>query len=399
MPERQYAKVVPIMLKWAREEAGYTLLEVATYLRVHEENVVSWETGLTAPTISQARKLANQYKRSLSVFYLPTPPQKMKLPTDYRRADGAPAVYPPRLRFELRRALYRRDKALEMLEDLEEKPQPFLIQAKSEESPQTVAERIRKALAIDLETQLRWNNNDNAFKAWRSAIEAQGALVFQTGWQSYGVSVSEMRGVALYYEIFPIILVNGRDVSTGKIFSLLHELTHLALHTEGICDYRDTKASIEVFCNAVAGEVLIPKESLEHYAMDIKSPGYDLWTDELIAEIAFHYHVSRDTAARRLHTIGQISREFYQQKHLKYTEDYVAEKESKRNSKSQNSGGPRPSTTCLIENGRPYTSLVIDAYSTGLITVSEASRFLGITHPHIPEIARTLRASSRGAEW
>ncbi len=59
-----------------------------------------------------------------------------------------------------------------------------------------------------------------------------------------GVSPNEMRAFSLYYDVLPVIMVNGSDAPRGRLFSLLHEYVHLLLHTGGLCDtVTDTKAT------------------------------------------------------------------------------------------------------------------------------------------------------------
>ena len=45
--------------------------------------------------------------------------------------------------------------------------------------------------------------------------------------QITGVSLSEMRGISMYYDTFPIIAINNKDFERAKVFSLFHEVAHL----------------------------------------------------------------------------------------------------------------------------------------------------------------------------
>lgn len=49
-----------------------------------------------------------------------------------------------------------------------------------------------------------------------------------------GVSISEMRAFSLYYDVLPVIMVNGSDTPRGRLFFLLHQYAHLLLHTGGL---------------------------------------------------------------------------------------------------------------------------------------------------------------------
>ena len=58
------------------------------------------------------------------------------------------------------------------------------------------------------------------------------------------------------------ILINSCDTDNGKLFSLVHETAHIWIGTNSFyntpyADSRSTNA-LEVLCNAVAGELLVP---------------------------------------------------------------------------------------------------------------------------------------------
>ena len=55
----------PVMLRWARKLAGVSVAKAAKRASVTEEQVVEWERDkpTKAPTVRQARNLADLYKR------------------------------------------------------------------------------------------------------------------------------------------------------------------------------------------------------------------------------------------------------------------------------------------------------------------------------------------------
>lgn len=59
--------VNPVMIKWAREDAGLTLEDLPVILKDAEK----WETGELKPTWADLRNLAKKYKRPS--FFLFTP--------------------------------------------------------------------------------------------------------------------------------------------------------------------------------------------------------------------------------------------------------------------------------------------------------------------------------------
>jgi len=68
------AYVNPAMLKWFRERAGFDIFSAAGKLKIDVNRLEKWEVGSELPSIPQARKLAETYKRPLAVFFLDSPP-------------------------------------------------------------------------------------------------------------------------------------------------------------------------------------------------------------------------------------------------------------------------------------------------------------------------------------
>src|SRR5216684_7171128 len=89
MPRRSTeALVEPAILAWARASAGFSVEEAARSLQTKPEKVMAWEEGRESPSMSQLRRMAASYRRLLSDFYLPEPPQEDPIPHDFRRLPG-----------------------------------------------------------------------------------------------------------------------------------------------------------------------------------------------------------------------------------------------------------------------------------------------------------------------
>ncbi|WP_346661490.1 helix-turn-helix transcriptional regulator [uncultured Methanobrevibacter sp.] len=67
--------VNPAMIRWAREDAGYSLEELPDYL----EDAEKWETGEKTPTWADLRKLAKKYKRPSFFYFLSEPPKVLNI--------------------------------------------------------------------------------------------------------------------------------------------------------------------------------------------------------------------------------------------------------------------------------------------------------------------------------
>ena len=74
---RQEALVNPDLLVWARESINMGLEEAAEKIGVKADCLRAWETGEKRPTINQARKMSEVYRRPLAAFYLPQRPSEL----------------------------------------------------------------------------------------------------------------------------------------------------------------------------------------------------------------------------------------------------------------------------------------------------------------------------------
>ena len=201
--------------------------------------------------------------------------------------------------------------------------------------------------------------------------------------------MSEARGFSLGNQPLPLVAVNGKDAPVARIFSLFHELTHVILRNTGLCDlheYDADQSSVEVYCNRVAAEMLVPEESLLRRVTD-RPDRTDEWSDDELRELAGTFQVSREVILRRLLTMGFTSEAYYRQKRANMLAEY--------RSRSTTGGGFLPYyRRVLRDNGIAFTSLALSAYRNEVISSIELSRLLGdIKLQHIPAIERTLETT------
>jgi Zn-dependent peptidase ImmA (M78 family)/transcriptional regulator with XRE-family HTH domain len=363
---RHKSKAKPALLSWARESARLTIEVAAQRAGVKPDVLVEWERGDDAPSIPQLRKLAEIYKRPLVVFYLPTPPTDFDALRDFRRLRVGVPDESPELASEIRWAHEMREVALEAYRLLEEDIPTFGVVAKLTESPVAVADRLR--VATDLTPEHMFSTTDwyDAYRARREALENVGVLVFQIT----GVDVAEARGFSINLRPFPVVAVNASDAVAARMFTLLHEVAHLALGTAGTCDLHsqgnEDRDRVEVFCNAVAGEALVPSVNLKREPAVRGVYGQIEWPDLTVRELATRYRVSREVILRRLLEIGLTSPTFYRAKREDYRTEVVPE----------SGGGGNYWNSYRVKYGTPVVRGVIGAYQSGKLTANEAAAYL-----------------------
>lgn len=377
-----FVDVEPSVLKWARVSAGASLEQAAKWASVPVDRYEAWEgdapnNDVKKPTLPKLIKLAEMFQRPIAMMFLAEPPKEHKPIRDFRKPQAVAMPHTREFRIQLRHALERRNVALELLQELEEAAEIFPLSTSISDDPEVVAARIREVMKISVADQRGWkygNEGDFAFKCWREAIEALGVLVFQFS----GVSREEMQGLAIPEFPLPIIAVNGGDATNAKTFSLFHELTHLILREEGLCDFSDSNA-IEIFCNRVAGEFLVPKGALLAERI-VKEHVGKVWADDELDALAKLYRVSEETILRRLLTFNLTTNDFYSQ--------WRAIRARRR--PSRKSFPVDPDVKAVNRHGRKYANIVMRGYNEGVVTVNDAASFLTVRSRYLPDVRERL---------
>ncbi len=383
------AMINPALLSWARESAGLRIDEAAKKVQVKPGRIELWESGDAQPTIKQLRKLGATYKRPIAVFYLDEVPRDFTPLRDFRRLPGEVAgVQSPELRYEIRRALSRRDTALELMGPESEVPR-LRLRCSLDDDADSVATRVRRRLGINLEDQLGWTPGNESLNKWRDAVENAGALVLQM----QNVDRAESRGFSVAKPILPLIVLNIADRSpAARTFTLLHELGHILLRSGGLCDLDDhstrppEELRAEVFCNRLAGAILMPRDAILDLPMVAEATRDTTWDDVAIRRAANKFGASREAFLRRLLVLDKTNVRFYQRKREQYRREFIDWLDKEKAKKKKRPGGPRPSRVAVATAGRQFTRLVLGSYRQDKITVSDVSDLLEVKLKHIPEI-------------
>lgn len=367
------ALITPEVLKWARERRIRLEIDYAAKrLKIEPETLETWENGTEQPTIAQLKKIAKLYKTHISIFYLSEPPTDFQPLTDYRilpeqLATDEEQVY--RLNANIVEAFERRETLIELYELLEEVPPEVALDIDRHENPVQIAEKITKFLEPN-RSQLREANDPYAaLKFWKQTVEAKGILVCQTSVNTHlSVELATARGFCIAQRPFPVIIVNPKDSPYGRIFTLIHELVHIALGESVIQNTGFEAANslnldpIEVFCNQVAAEVLVPENEL------LERINLETLQEDLPGTSKF-FHVSSEVIMRRLQTLGVISRRDYQ--------TYRSRQLAKYRDTPKPGGGAAPYPNRLLNtSGEHFARIAFTAYYDQKITRAELASVL-----------------------
>jgi Zn-dependent peptidase ImmA (M78 family)/transcriptional regulator with XRE-family HTH domain len=380
--------VTPSVLEWARVEAGLPPERAAKRAGVSPDRLLAWERGDVRPTLRQAQTLARLYHRALSIFFLPEKPALPPLAAEYRRLPGIePGTESPELRLAIRILSQRRETAIALSEELGHPIPVFTLAAHLSEPPEAVGARLRSALGVTPQEQLAWRDEWQAWRRWRGAVESVGALVFQFP----KVALQQVRGVTLPQFPLPVIGINSKETSAAaRAFTLMHELTHLALAAgrEEDVALRERRPDpdwqrVEQFAEEAASHALIPQETLAVIVQQ-EAVRQNAWDVPRVQRLARKFRVTPLAMATRLRAAGALSWDGYR-RWKEAWDDYVARLPSR------GGGFASPVEKTVGRAGRPFAQLVLEALDANRITAVEACRYLDLRFDHFEKLRGELR--------
>ena len=357
------------ILVLARNFNNFTIEDVSKHMNVKNDKIIEWESGLKYPTIKQAMKLAKFYRFAFAVFYLHTPPEEKNRikQVDYRKdLKKNNEVFSRELKWFIEDIQDRRDLMIEIFN--QEKKEIFILTDFFNESSDisSIALFIRNFLGIDYNSQKNKNNEKEFLNYLIDNLEKKQFLIFN----AVKVQSSEMRGLSLSYETFPIIGLNQKDTVHARIFTLIHELTHVLLRKSSVCNDMNVKdnKSIESFCNNVAGLTLVDSYDLLNHNIILKNKNIEL--DDL-SIFSKNFKVSKEVILYRLKELNLIDKNKYLEYNLIIKNQY----NDSKNSVSSEKFLPEV-VDKLSQLGIFYTRSIFEAYENGIFTLRDVSNNL-----------------------
>jgi Zn-dependent peptidase ImmA (M78 family) len=299
--------VKPELLRWAWERAGFDLSEVAR--RVPQ--LVSWYRRKARPTLKQIENFARITRTPVGYLFLDTPPLETVPIPDLRTIGGTPVGRPsPDLLDTIYLCQQRQDWYRDYARSIGERPLPFVGSVGLEADVVRVAAEMRTKLGLDLEERRRMPTWTEALRTFIERADSLGVLVMVSGIVGNNtrrkLNPAEFRGFALCDDLAPLVFINGADTKAAQMFTLAHELAHLWLGESALSDVgpaSQPRPGIEVWCNRVAAEVLVPLGVFQNEVQ----PGAELVAE--LDRLARVFKVSTLVVLRRLYDAGVISRD------------------------------------------------------------------------------------------
>ncbi|MBP6871480.1 MAG: ImmA/IrrE family metallo-endopeptidase [Bacteroidales bacterium] len=374
------AFITPNVLKWARESARMSEANAAAKISVSIDKLKEWEGGQSQPTIKQAQTLAKAYKRPFALLFLPDIPRDFQPLQDFRK-KGSKELTTSSI-FIIREIQQKQAWISEVYAENDEIKLPFVGRFTIHDNPQIVAKDILKTLNINPGKY----KTETPIKEWIDAAESNGIFISRTSFihSRLKLDAEELQGFAISDSYAPFVFVNSEDWNAPQLFTLVHELAHIWIAETGLSneieqEIRINKNShpVELFCNEVAANALMPYEIIMGFGLDIYQNSKKVFT------ASKQLGVSSFALLVRALNLKLISASVYQklknQADFDYAEFLKREAEKKaKNKEKDKPGGPNYFLLQLNRNSRLFTQTVLDAFHGGNIEATLASNLLNV---------------------
>jgi len=262
-----HVDVAPEVIDWVINSATDISADVDVL-----DKLIKWQNGDKKPTFNQIESISKKTRIPLGYFLLQSPPVEEFPILQYRTIDSLTMQNPSRNLVD----------TINYVESVQEWMRDYLVDygygrlsfvgsCKNEKNKKNIVKNMLDALSIKSNWHDEVKTKEEAFRFFRKRFEDAGILVMMSGIVGNNtrrsLDIEEFRAFTLYDEYAPLVFINANDSSSAKLFSLLHEATHIWLGENNLYNDRygnaDKVSDTEVLCNAVAAEILVPSEKFK----------------------------------------------------------------------------------------------------------------------------------------
>ena len=351
------------------------------------KNIKLWLDGTKTPTFNQIEDFSKKSNLPLGYFFLQTPPiEKIEL-LEYRTIDSIELANPSRnlidTIFEMERIQdwmkeYRQDTGFDIL--------PLVGSLKHLNDAKLISNGIR----TDLDLEIDWYKNvkdiSDAFSYIREKLDEVGVVVMQSGVVGKNthrsLNIDEFRAFAMVDEWAPLIFINSVDSHGAKLFSLFHEIAHIWLGEDDLYNDRRNSSSVkelEVLCNSVASEILVPTDEFNRLWNEIKEKD----KRKKIRLITQVFRCSESVIARKAFDNRKIEKDLY-------TEIIEEAIEAYKTMRENDSSGGNYYHTLKTRLDACFVRALCESINSGRTTFSEAYRLTNTSRKTFAEVAMRL---------
>lgn len=353
----------PEVLHWALSRSELSPQE----LEKQFPKLAAWKSGTSKPTLSQARKLAKATHLPLGRLLLDEPtPEEFTIPDFRTIRNQKVSVVGANLREVIQTAEQRLSWYTEYAAEAGIEPPAILGIVPTSFTPDQAAEAIRKELGWD---PTGYPKGQDKVADLVNRMEDCGLLVMRNSIVGNATNrrldVHEFRGFTLRNQAFALVFLNTSDSKTAQLFSLAHELGHVAQATPGLSGDQGNENAVEQWCNKFAAALLLPEVIIRQLSFTADH------LEQQLADTAPQFGVSREALLWRLVELKLINKaDAARIAALIKGKDAVP--------KTKTEGAPPFPVLVRARVGRRFLYTVAEAAAAGALPELTAARFLGI---------------------
>lgn len=380
-----YARINKNTLKYIREKKAVSFDYIEKITKFSQEKISAWENEdlKKFPTINQAKSIAKCYHIPFAGLYMNAEDINIKhLPKLHNLRTMPDAVIDnSALNLAIADVMEARELLIESKKSLKEIIPMFLISGIETNDINQWAKMIRNTIGLTSQVQYKCSSARQLYLFVRNAVEEKGAFVHCF----IGVKPEVVRGFAIYDDVFPVIGLNNEDRYPAKTFSIIHELVHLVKRSSAVCNEMQNSSSTqaeEVFCNAVAGEVLVPTANLLKQVGSCVPDEIDF---NLIESLANKFSVSKEVVCRRLLDTGKIPKSRFSALSAEIQTRFESEREKQKTfRKITGKGIPRNiSREAIDQNSSALCRSYYRGFREGYFDKQDVARYLRVKQDHV----------------
>ena len=232
---------------------------------------------------------------------------------------------------------------------------------------------MTEKLGFDIAARAACRTWEEALRLFISQADKIGVMVMVSGLVLSNthrkLDPQEFRGFALSDDRAPLVFINGADSKSGQMFTLAHELAHLWLGSSAISDASAAPLNgyrrEEVWCNAVAAELLVPLASIRAALRP------DELLDQSLSRLTRQFKVSTLVILRRLLDVGAMTR-------VAFDRAWAMERERLRTLADNTPSGGTFYPTTLARVSRRFARALVESTLEGQTLYRDAFRMLGV---------------------
>ncbi|MDR2352260.1 MAG: ImmA/IrrE family metallo-endopeptidase [Deltaproteobacteria bacterium] len=347
-----------------------------------------WISGNDKPTMRELSDFSLKTHIPIGYFFLKNPPKEEHIELlKYRTIQShKSSTISKNLRDTVLQMTNIQDWMRKYFITYEKAQNSFVASLKNVTSVELMSNFIRNNLNIEVDWFTKNSDPSKNFKFLRSKIQKLNIIVMMNGIvgsnTKRSLNIEEFRAFTMIDYYAPLIFINAKDSSTGRIFSLMHELTHVAigensLFNAGINSDIQSCGDIEKICNAVAAEILIPIELFKDQWEKNKN---EVNEQKIISNLASHFKVSKIAIARRAYDQKLIIKDVY---------NFYDNKTPNINEPKKSKGG-NSYKTFLSRFDENFLKIINKCVRTGYLLYTDAYGLTGVNRTFFDNVMNKL---------